>query len=160
MKPAWKVKVKVTQLCQTLCNPTDYTVHGILQATILEWVTFPFSRESFQPRDQTQVSCIAGRFFTSWGTRKALFTFTFTIQHQFSSVQFIRSVVSDSLHATPWIIARQASLSITNSEFAQTHVHWVGDAIQPSHPPSSPFPPAPNPSQHQSLLQSSIGTHK
>ena len=115
MKPAWKVKVKVTQLCQTLCNPTDYTVHGILQATILEWVTFPFSRESFQPRDQTQVSCIAGRFFTSWGTRKALFTFTFTIQHQFSSVQFSRSVVSDSLHATPWIIARQASLSITNS---------------------------------------------
>ena len=38
-------------------------------------------------------------------------------------------------------------------EFAQTHVHRVGDAIQPSHPLSSPFPPAPNPSQHQSLFQ-------
>ena len=42
----------------------DYTVHGILQARILEWVALPFSRESSQPRDQTQVSCIAGRFLT------------------------------------------------------------------------------------------------
>ena len=54
------VKVKVTQSCPTLCDPTDYTVHGILQARILEWVAFPFSRESSQPRDQTQVFCIAG----------------------------------------------------------------------------------------------------
>ena len=38
--------VKVTQLCPTLCNPIDYTVHGILQARILEWVAFPFSRGS------------------------------------------------------------------------------------------------------------------
>ena len=38
-------------------------------------------------------------------------------------------------------------------EFTQTHVHWVGDAIQPSHPVSSPSPPAPNPSQHQGLFQ-------
>ena len=41
----------------------SYTVHGILQARILEWVPFPFSRESSPPRSQTQVSCIAGRFF-------------------------------------------------------------------------------------------------
>ena len=40
-------------------------------------------------------------------------------------------------------------------EFTQTHVHWVGDAIQPSHPLSSPSPPAPNPSQHQSLSNES-----
>ena len=59
------MKVKVAQLCPTLCNPMDYTVRGILQARILEWVAFPFSRGSFQPRDQTQVSCTAGRFFTS-----------------------------------------------------------------------------------------------
>ena len=59
------VKVKVTQSCLTLCNPMDYTVHGILQATILEWVALLFSRESSQPRDRTQVSCIAGRFLTS-----------------------------------------------------------------------------------------------
>ena len=47
----------------------DYTVHGILQARILEWVGFPFSRGSSQPKDWTQVSCITGRFFTSWATR-------------------------------------------------------------------------------------------
>ena len=46
-------------------------VHGILQARILEWVAIPFSKGSSQPRDQTQVSCIAGRFFTSWATREA-----------------------------------------------------------------------------------------
>ena len=50
------MKVKVAQLCLTLCDPMDYTVHGILQARILEWVTVPFSRGSFQPRDRTQVS--------------------------------------------------------------------------------------------------------
>ena len=44
------VKVKVTQLCPTLCHPMDYTVHRILQARILEWVAFPFSRESSQPK--------------------------------------------------------------------------------------------------------------
>ena len=45
------------------------TVHGPLQAGILEWAAFPFSRASSQPRDQTQVSCLAGGFFTSWATR-------------------------------------------------------------------------------------------
>ena len=66
---AWKWKVKVTQLCPSLYNPKDYTVHGILQARILEWVAFPFSRGSSQPRNQTRVSCIAGGFFTSWATK-------------------------------------------------------------------------------------------
>ena len=57
-------EVKVAKLCLTLCDPMDYTVHGILQVRILEWVAFPFSRGSSQPRDQTQVSLIAGIFFT------------------------------------------------------------------------------------------------
>ena len=105
------VKVKGTQSCSTLCNPIDYTVHGILQARILEWVAFPFSRGSFPtqesspglphgrwnlyqlshkgsprilewvaypsssgpsgPRNQTGVSCMAGRFFTNWAIREA-----------------------------------------------------------------------------------------
>ena len=63
--------VKVAQLYPTLCNPMDSTVHGILQATILEWVAFPFSRGSSQPRDWTQVFHNAGRFFTSWATRES-----------------------------------------------------------------------------------------
>ena len=53
-----EVKVKVAQSCLTLCDPMDYTVHGILQARILEWVAFPFSR------DRIQVSHIAGGLFT------------------------------------------------------------------------------------------------
>ena len=64
----------VTQLCPTLCDamncsPPGSSVHGILQARILELVVIPFSRGSSWPRDQTWVSCIAGRFFTVWGTR-------------------------------------------------------------------------------------------
>ena len=63
------VKVKVAQLCLTLCNPMDYSLpgcsaHGILQARILEWETVPLSRGSSHPKDQTQVSHIAGGFFT------------------------------------------------------------------------------------------------
>ena len=50
---------------------TDYTVHGIIQARILEWVAVPFSRGSSQSRERTQVSRIAGRFITSWATREA-----------------------------------------------------------------------------------------
>ena len=64
-----KVKVKVAQSCPTLCDPMDYIVRGILQARILERVPFPFSRGSSQPNDRTQVSRIAGGFFTSWITR-------------------------------------------------------------------------------------------
>ena len=63
--------VKVIQSCPTLCNAMDYAVHGILQARLLEWVAFPFSKGSSQPRDQTQVSHIAGGFFTNWATREA-----------------------------------------------------------------------------------------
>ena len=59
------MKMKVIQLCLTLGDPMDYTVPGILQARILEWVAIPLSMEFFQPRDQTQVSCIADGFFTS-----------------------------------------------------------------------------------------------
>ena len=65
-KPFSPLKVKVTQSCPTVLRSHGTVVHGILQARILEWIAFPFSRWSFQPRDWTQVSCIAGRFFTSW----------------------------------------------------------------------------------------------
>jgi len=58
-------------LCDPMdCSPPSSSVHGIFQASILEWVAMPSSRGSSQPRDQTQVSCIAGRFFV-WATREA-----------------------------------------------------------------------------------------
>ena len=69
------VVVLVTQSCPTLCDPINCippgsSVHGILQARILEWIVIPFSRGSSQLRDTTQVSCIASRFFTIWATGK------------------------------------------------------------------------------------------
>ena len=70
--------VLVTRLYKTLCDPMDCSlpgssVHGILHSSILEWGAIPFSRGSSQPRDQTQISCIASRFFTIWATREAPF---------------------------------------------------------------------------------------
>ena len=64
------VVVLVTQLCLTLCDPMDCgppgsSVHGILQARILEWIAISFSRGSSQPRDRTHTSCITGGFFTA-----------------------------------------------------------------------------------------------
>ena len=63
-------EVKVAQSCPILCHPMDYPVCGSLQARILEWVAFAFSQGSSQHRDRTQVSHVAGRFFTSWATRE------------------------------------------------------------------------------------------
>ena len=72
VNPTWsQSEMKVAQLCLTLCNPMDYKIHGIPQATILEWVAMPFFRESSQSRDLIQVSHIAGGIFTSWATREA-----------------------------------------------------------------------------------------
>ena len=63
----------VTDSCSPIdCSPLGSSVHVILQARILEWVAISFSRGSSQPRDQTWVSCTAGRFFTIWATREAL----------------------------------------------------------------------------------------
>jgi len=71
-------RVKVAQSCLTLCNPMDCSLPGssvyeILQARILEWVVVPFSGRSSQTRNQTQVSHIAGGFFTIWAIREALY---------------------------------------------------------------------------------------
>ena len=86
------------------CSLPGSSVHGILQARILEWVAISFSRRSSQPRDWTCVSCIAGGFFTACAIGKVHLI-------NFSSVQFLRCVW---LFATPWTAAYQASLSITN----------------------------------------------
>ena len=67
----WRWKSKWLRCVQLFATRMDYTVHGILQAWILEWVAFPFSGESSQPRGRTQVSGIAGGYFTNWTTREA-----------------------------------------------------------------------------------------
>ena len=109
------------------CSLPGSSVHGILQARILEWVAIFSSGRSFQPRDWTQVSCIAGRLFTIWATREAplrphpclsleekMATHSSILawripwteepgKLQFSSVQFSHLVMSDSV--TPWTAA-------------------------------------------------------
>ena len=67
--------VKVAQLCPTLCDSMDYTVHRILQARILEWVAFPLLQGIFPTRGSNPGLCIAGEFFTSWATREAQFSY-------------------------------------------------------------------------------------
>ena len=84
--PPSPTKVKVTQSCPTIRDPMDYTVHGIPHARILEWVAFPFSRESSQLREQTQVSRIAGGFFTNWAIREPP---TKTVQNSPCLVQWL-----------------------------------------------------------------------
>ena len=89
----------VALLCPTLCDPLDCSppgssVHGILQARILEWIAMPSSRGFSQPRDLTCVSCIAGGFFTSWPTREAhlylyLYLWSIFILHVCTSFSFI-----------------------------------------------------------------------
>ena len=64
-------KTNECENCSVMSNSLwPHTVHEILQARIWEWVAVSFSKGSFWPRDQTQVSCIAGRFFTVWATKK------------------------------------------------------------------------------------------
>ena len=75
---SWSEKwSEVAQSCLTLCDPVDcslprFSVHGIFQARILEWVAISFSRGSSRPRDRTRVSCIVGRCFAVWATREVL----------------------------------------------------------------------------------------
>ena len=101
--------LKVAQSWQTLCDPMDYTLHEILQARILKWVAFPFSRGSSQPRDQTGVSCIAGRFFTNWAVREA----------HTGAWSEVKSLSRVRLFATPWTEAYQAppSMGFSRQEY-------------------------------------------
>ena len=68
----------IARSCPTLCNPLDcslsgFSVHGIFQASILQWVAISYSRGSSWPKAWTQVSCIVSRFFTFWATRCSLY---------------------------------------------------------------------------------------
>ena len=88
-----RIIVRVAQSCLTLCDPMDYTVYEILQARILEWVAFPFSRGSSQPRDRARVSHIAGRFFTNWAMKEAL-RFPETILKKLPKVIIIYTMIT------------------------------------------------------------------
>ena len=100
------VCVFVTQSCPTLCNPMDspgFSIHRILQARILKWFAIPFSRGASQPRDWTQVSHMAGGFFTIWTTREAQDT-TYKLYHMI--VDFLTSFNMMISIVVVWLLSR------------------------------------------------------
>ena len=130
------------------CSPLGSCVHGILQARILEWVAISFSRGSSRPRDQTHISCLADAFFTAEPPGKPSVQFSLVAQS-------CPTLCNPMDCSTPGLPVHHQLL-----EFTQTHVHRVGDAIEPSHPLSSPSPPAFNLSQHQGLFQWVSSSHQ
>ena len=160
-KNTWHVNqcmcmLSYVQLFVTLrivANLPGSSVNGIFPARVLEWAVISSSRGSFQPRDQTHiscVSCITGIFFTAEPLGKPWHIV------QFSSVAQLCLTLCNPVNCrTPGLPVHHRLL-----EFTQTHVHPVGFAIQPSHPLSSPSPPAPNPSQHQCLFQWVNSSHE
>ena len=119
----------LAQSCPTLFDPMDRSppgssVHGILQASILEWIAISSSKGSSWPRDQTHtscISCIAGGFFTPRALREAPL-----VVLQPLSCLTVYDPVGCSMPGS--------SVLYCLLEFAQIHVCWVSDAIQPSHP--------------------------
>ena len=100
-----------------------------------------------------QILCL---FCTKFGILLLSYMLSLYILYQFSSVTQSCPTLCDPMNrSTPGLLVHHQLL-----EFTQTHVHRVCDAIQPSHPLSSPFPPAPNPSQHQGLFQWVNSSHE
>ena len=116
----------------------------------LEWVAYPFSSGSSWPRNWTRVLLHC---------RQILYQLNYQgspSSVQFSSVAQLCLTLSDPMNcSTPGLPVHHQL-----PESTQTHVHWVGDGIQPSHPPSSPSPPAFNLSQHQGLFKWVSSSHQ
>ena len=164
------------------CSLPGSSVHGIFQARILEWVAMPFSRGSSWPRDGIHMSMsptMADGFFTTSATWKSrtvdpnsliapywIICICLYQNHSYplkkvktllesnSSVQFSSVTKSCPTLCNP-TNRNTPGLPVHHQlpEPTQTHVHWVGDAIQLSHPLSSSSPPVLNLSQHQNLLK-------
>ena len=155
------VVVLVAQSCLTFCNPMDCgpsgsSVHVILQARMLEWIAIPFSRKSSQPMVEPgslalQADCLPlscqGRVRKVGKLSKI---------YQFSSFTQLCPTLCDSKDCSTSGLPVHHQLP----EFIQTHVPWVSDAIQPSHPLSSPSLPAFNLFQHQGLFKWVSPSHK
>ena len=124
----------------------QYFGHLVQRIDSLEKTLIPGKIEGGRRRDWTELNCYF-LLFPLWFLHRLI---SFLIACCFSSVQSLSNVqLCDAMnHRTPGLAVHNQLL-----EFMQTHAHRVGDAIQPSHPVSSPSPPAPNPSQHQSLFQ-------
>ena len=121
------VYLLVTQSCPTLCDPVDCSppgssVHGILQAGILEWVAIPFSRGSSWPRDWTQVSCTAGGVFTICDTREAQFAVCAPkrASYLFGCLGIYIKASQTAEGSSPW----KSPWSTTTSQQVRTPIQW------------------------------------
>ena len=139
--------------CPTLwdpmdCSPPVSSVHGILQARALEWAAMSSSRASSPPRIKPSSPALAGGFLTTEPWAKSH-------SQRFSSFAQLCLTVCNPMDCN------MPGLSVHHQlpEFMQTHVHWVGDAIQASYPLSSPSH-AFNLSQHQGLFQGASSSHQ
>ena len=140
----------VSKSCLTLYNPMDCgppgsSVHRISQARILEWVAISFSRGSSWPRDQTHSLELAGGFSTTEPSEKP------------KLLCCCSGTQSCPTLCDPMDCSTLGFPACCLPELAQTHVHWVGDAILPSHPLLSPSP-AFTISWHQGLFYESVFT--
>ena len=146
-----KSEREVAQSCPTPSDPMNYSppgssVHGICQARVLEWGAITFSTKASENQLKTKNKkkpCVREQLFPVSPETKSLKV------AQFSSVAQSCPTLRDPMNrSTPGLPVHHQL-----PEFTQTHVRRVSDAIQPAHPLSSPSPPAPNPSQDQSLFQ-------
>ena len=140
------VCAKSLQLCPSLCNPVDCNPPGLLSMGFSRqeyWSGLPFPSQGDLPDPGIKPTSPVNPSFQYCSV-------------QFSSVaQSCLTLCDPMSHSTPGLPVHHQL-----PEFTQTHIHWVSDAIQPSHPLSSPSPPAPDPSQHQSLFQWVNSSHE
>ena len=166
------MKVLVTQPCPILCDPWTVAHQDPLSMEFSRqeyWSGYPFPspgdlpdpgikpKSRALPADSLSSETSGKRFFTITGLQHFQCCWKVQATSQFSSVQSLSWVrlCNPMNHSTPGIPVHHQLPG-----FTQTHVHRVSDAIQPSHPLSSPSPPAPHPSQHQSLFQWVNSSHE
>ena len=181
------VHAQSVESCLTLCNPMDcsppgFSVHWNFQARILEWVTIPFVRGSPPSGIEPTTSAPTGGFFTTEPLGKYPSASTYKRQLLiFPILYFLCLLLAFSIKKEiklpnlPFSSVAQSCLTLCSPmdcstlgfpvhhqlpELAQTHVHQVSDAIQPSHPLSTSSPPAFNLSQHQGLFQGVSSSHQ
>ena len=142
------------------CSPPGSSVYGIFQSRILAWLAISYSKGSSQPRDPTCVfcvfcvSCIGRQILYNWATWEDPQWTWLHVNLKTSSVQFSSAAQSCPTLCNPMNCSTSGfPVHHQHLEFTRTHVHRIGDAIQRSHPLSSPSPPAPTPFQHQGLFQ-------
>ena len=145
-------------------SPTRFLC-GIFQTRILERVAISFTRGSYWPRDWIRVSSICRWILYRWATWEAcvahlLFQSTFLEHLLCASCCYPVTKSCPTLCDLMDCSTPGSSVLHCLPEFTQTRVHWVSDAIQPSHPLPSPSPPALSPSQHQGLFQRAGSSHQ